>query len=361
MLKRLIESEPASIPDTVVVSLTSFGVIGESLRNQGVKVHALNLSLSGVNIPITIWRLVKLVRHYQPDIVQTWMYHADLLGGLAARLVGYKNVIWGIRMTSVSTTNKLTMLIMKVCAWLSYWLPKKIVCVAESAKRGHIKDGYDAKRMIVIANGFDFARFTATDELKITLREFCHFSENDIIIGSVGRFHPDKGQDNFIKAAAIVSRNYQTVKFLLVGRDCDANNAQLMAWLNDCDLTDRFTLLGERDDIPVCLAAMEIFCMPSRTEGFPNGLGEAMAMGLPCVATDVGDTSALVGDTAILVPPQNEQALAQGLLKVIALSAKQRNQMGQRAKTRVMGEFSIEKARARFDAVYQEVMLESKT
>jgi glycosyltransferase involved in cell wall biosynthesis len=210
--------------------------------------------------------------------------------------------------------------------------------------------------MVVIANGFEFSKLTATQEQRVALRLACHFSENDFVIGCVGRFHADKGQDNFIKAAAIVVQHYPAVKFLLVGRDCDVNNVQLIRWLNDFSLQENFVLLGERHDVPVCLAAMDVYCMPSRTEGFPNGLGEAMAMGLPCVATDVGDTAVLVGDTAILVPSQNEQALAQGLLKMIALSGKQRKQIGQRAKERVMAEFSMEKAWKQFNAIYQNML-----
>jgi glycosyltransferase involved in cell wall biosynthesis len=181
------------------------------------------------------------------------------------------------------------------------------------------------------------------------------------VIGCVGRFHTAKGQDNFVKAAAIVVQHYPRAKFLLVGADCDVNNAQLMTWLSKEGLQAHFVLLGERDDVPVCLSAMDIYCMPSRTEGFPNGLGEAMAMGLPCVATNVGDTAVLVGDTAVLVPPQNEQALAEGLLTLLALSKKQREYKGQYAKERVFSEFSIEKARARFDSVYQEIITGSQT
>lgn len=357
MLKRLIESNLASIPDTVVVSLTSFGLIGESLRKRGVKVYALNLSSAGFNLPLVVWRLVKIIRQFQPAIVQTWMYHADLLGALAARLAGNNNIVWGIRRTSLSINDSIkTVFIMRICAKLSHRIPKKIICVAEAAKKAHVADGYEASRIVVIPNGFDFSQLTATQERRSLLRLACHFLENELVIGCVGRFHEDKGHDNFIKAAAIVVKSYPMVRFLLVGRDCDVNNDQLMNWLNDVGLQDRFVLLGERDDVPVCLAAMDLFCMPSRTEGFPNGLGEAMAMGLPCVATDVGDTAVLTGDTAVLVPPKNEQALAQGILDVLTLSEKQREQMGLRAKERVMSEFSIEKAIARFDAVYQSIL-----
>ena len=356
MLKRLVESDPASMPNIAIISLTSLGDIGVSLQKQGFQVHALHLLPSGFNILTVLWRLIKLIRYLRPDIVQTWMYHADLLGGVAAYLAGYKNIAWGIRTLSLKDNSRATVLIMKICATLSRWIPKKIIFNAESARQAHIASGYLPTGMVVIPNGFNFTHLTATKEQRMTLRLACLFSENELVIGCVGRFHPDKGQDNFIKAAAIIAKHYTTVKFLLVGRGCDIKNAQLIDWLNTYDLLGRFILLGERTDIPVCLAAMDIFCMPSRTEGFPNGLGEAMAMGLPCVATEVGDTSVLTGDTAILVAPQNEQALAQGLLKVLALSGKQRQQMGLRANKRVTTEFSMEKARSRFEDLYQEII-----
>jgi len=248
---------------------------------------------------------------------------------------------------------------MKLCAVLSHWIPKKIICVAEAAKQVHIAAGYDAARIVVIPNGFNFTQITATKEQRNALRLACHFSESEIVIGCVGRFHIDKGQDNFIKAAAIVVQHYPTLKFLLVGRDCDTNNVQLMHLLKAHGLQERFVLLAERSDVPVCLAAIDIFCMPSRTEGFPIGLGEAMAMAKPCVATQVGDTVVLTGDTVVLVAPKNEQALARGLLNIIDLPEQQRKQMGLKAKERIMSEFPIEKTQAHYDALYQELILKT--
>lgn len=355
MLKHLINAGPEAIANTAVVSLTGNGVIGEALCRQGVLVHALKLSPSGINLPLVLWRLIKIIRHFKPDIVQTWMYHADLLGGVAARLAGNKQVIWNIRIASVPGSNRLTVIIMKLCAVLSHWLPQKIICAAEAARLTHIGYGYDASRMVVIANGFDFSNANVSIEQRIALRRACGFSETDPVIGCVGRFHPDKGQENFVKAAAIVAKHHPMVKFLLVGAGCTAHNARLMGWLQAHHLPDHFALLGERGDVPACLAAMDIFCMPSANEGFPNALGEAMAMGKPCVATNVGDSAALAGGTAVLVPPQNAHALAQGLLTLLALPLKQREQMGQTAKARVVSEFSIETARTRFDSVYQSV------
>ena len=360
MLRRLIESDPASISSCVVVSLTSVGKVGQQLRSRGVEIHDLGMR-SAVDAPIALWRLVRLIRRCRPRIVQTWMYHADLLGGMAARLAGNRNVVWGVRRSDISLKSlRWTTLVMKACALSSSWIPKKIVCAAEAAKKMHIAVGYDASRLVVIPNGFEFAHLRATTKQRTALRQACGFAESDVVVGCVGRFDPDKGQENFIKAASRIARSYTDVKFLLVGRDCDADNVQLGTWLSESGLQKYFVLLGERNDVPVCLAAMDIFCMPSRSEGFPNGLGEAMAMGLPCVATRVGDASILAGETAVFVPPEDEQALANGLSAVLNLSAAQRYEMGAVAKARVLNEFSIEKAAARFKAVYQEVISETE-
>lgn len=360
MLKRLIENRPGDIPNTVVVSLTSLDVIGRALRERGVKVYALNMS-SAWSAPWALWHLIRLIRREQPDIVQTWMYHADLLGGLAARLAGRRNIVWGVRRTALSFNDMAqTALVMKICAVLSHWVPRRIICVAEAARTAHIEAGYCARSMVVIPNGFDFSLLSATLEQRLSLRRASNFNDGDVVIGTVGRFHPDKGQLNFVKAASIVSQQRANVKFLMVGRGCDKDNTSLLDWLTHYGLLDRFVLLGERKDVPVCLAAMDIFCMPSRTEGFPNGLGEAMAMGLPCVATRVGDTHLLAGDTVDLVPPDDEYALAQGLMRILALSTGQREEIIDRARVRVRSEFSIETARERFDAIYRQLLSEGK-
>jgi glycosyltransferase involved in cell wall biosynthesis len=360
MLVRLLLADPEATSQYMVLVLRRAGAWGEQLRAAGVTVHELGMD-SILDMPRVFFQLKKLIRSFDPDIVQTWMYHADFLGGLAARLSGHKNIIWGIRRTSLSLSDsKSTLLIMKICAILSRWIPTKIISVAEAGKQAHIKAGYDAKRMLVIPNGFDFSNLVATPDQRRALRQACHFSDNELVIGCLGRFHPAKGQDNFVKAAAIVAKHNNKVKFLLIGQDCDTNNPKLIGWLNEHGLNERFVLLGERNDVPICLAAMDVFCMPSRTEGFPNGLGEAMAMGLLCVATEVGDTAVLAGNTAILIPAQDEHALADGLLEAINLSEGQRKQMGQYAKQRVMAEFSIEKACERFDAVYRTITSRSE-
>jgi glycosyltransferase involved in cell wall biosynthesis len=300
---------------------------------------------------------VTLIRHLKPAIVQTWLYHADLLGGVAARLAGHKKIIWGIRTTDVAKGGKrATVLVRWVCARLSYWVPHTIVCAAEAARRTHANLGYCRKRMVVIPNGFEMVRLQASATQVSALRQTFVLGPHELVIGSVGRFNPAKDQHNFVRAAGLLAARHAHLRFILVGRDCDVNNKDLAQWIADTGLADRFVLLGERSDVPVCLAAMDVFVLSSRTEGFPNVLAEAMAIGRPCVTTDVGDAAFVLGECGVIVPAEDASALAQGLNKLLSMSPRQREEVGDKARARVAQEFSMEKSAKLFADVYEGVL-----
>lgn len=355
MLKRLIESDPVQLSSAVVVSLTSLGVIGESLRARGVRVLTLGMT-SPRDFPLTLWRGYKLIRRFQPEIVQTWMYHADLLGGLAA-LFANQRVIWGIRTTDIGAGGSLgTVLVRWLCARISGWVPDAIICAAEAARQSHVAIGYDAKKMCVVPNGYNFAWLSASADERASLRKQFGISSNNIVLGSLGRFHVDKDQNNFVKAAGLLATQYPELRFLMVGRGLVWENTQLAQWVVATGFKDRFFLLGERKDVPQCLAAMDMFCLHSRTEGFPNVLAEAMAMGLPCITTDVGDAAMLLADTGVVVPSEHVDGLVQGIAKMLSLDVNERAAMGVRAKARIESDFSIACARERFEKIYQQVL-----
>ena len=302
-------------------------------------------------------RMVRLIRTMRPDIVQTWLYHADFLGGLAARLAGNRNVIWGIRTTDVDGgCARSTALVRYLCASLSRWVPHTIVCVAEAARRSHSLLGYDASRMVVVGNGFDLSAFTPGHDERAALRAHCGFTADDIVLGTLGRFNLDKDYPNFVKAAGQLASRYPRLRFLMIGKNLDADNAELLRWIDATGYAKRFVLLGERADIAICLSAMDIFCLSSRTEAFPNVVGEAMAMGLPCVATDVGDVAVLMADTGVLVPRANPDALAQGVADLMALAPAHRRQLGQQARARIGARFTMGCVRARFEHIYEGVI-----
>lgn len=357
-LYRLVASSRDERYLHTVVSLTPDGALAPRIREAGIELVTFDFRTSPLSHFLA---LLALIRKKQPDVVQTWLYHADMVGGLAARLAGIRNVVWGVRTCELTDGDaRFTTVVRLLCAGLSRHVPQTIVCVAEAARSGHARVGYDPSRMVVIPNGFDMSRLMASDEQRERLRTECGFDAEHVVIGNLGRFNASKDQHNFVRAAGILAKQYGKVRFLMVGRNVDSGNPELGQLIEATGVADRFVLLGERADVPACLAAMDIFCLSSRAEAFPNVVGEAMAMGLPSVVTDVGDAAMLVADTGLVVPKENPPALAEGLARFVAMTAGERRAMGQRARRRIQSEFALERTRERFEAIYQRLAEENR-
>ncbi len=349
MLHRLLcASSGSSDYKHIVISLTSTGQIGQKLIARGFQVYECNM-YSIWKMPVALLRLRKLLLQLQPDIVQTWMYHADFVGGIVARICGFKNIIWGVRSTQVPINSRLTGLLVKANALISSHVPKKIVCVANAALESHRKFGYNAERMLVIANGIDLDEFFGSLKPLHLLKTS---TTSPLIIGCVGRFHADKGQDLLLQSLAQVMLQQPDLRLMLIGRGCDASNTELGALLDSLNLNHAVNLLGERQDIATLLQSMDIYCMPSRSEGFPNGLVEAMACGLPCVATDVGDAAVLGEGIVQFVAPSSVDELTKGLQLLLDKSPAERLRLGQQAALRIKEHYSIENVRSQFEALY---------
>ncbi|MCH4873234.1 glycosyltransferase family 4 protein [Pseudomonas sp. TMW22091] len=358
MLYRLCSALSSGSDDEhMVISLTSLGEVGSLLQARGITV--VPLGMSGVTSALHgLIKLVRELKHAKPDIVQTWMYHADLLGGVAARLVGVRKIIWGIRTTDINKGGgKLTILVRKICSWLSASVPTVIICAAQASRKAHSAIGYASNRMIVVPNGFDMGALVASEQDRQALRMAYGVEHNELLIGSLGRFHQVKDHSTFIHAAGILAKKFTHVKFLLVGRDVDINNLQLMSNIKSTGYEERFILLGQRQDVAICLKAMDVFCLHSYTEGFPNVLGEAMSMGLPCVTTDVGDAAFLIGDNGLVVPPQAPVELSTALAHLIELSPEERREIGQGAYQRIVDNFTMKCAELRFKEIYDALNL----
>jgi len=356
-LQRLVD--PASDfheYEHVVVSLTTPGRLGPAMQSRGVRVLALGMrdfrhALS------TLWKLRQAIRAEHPDIVQCWMYHADLMGGVAARLAGQSRIVWGIRTTDiVSGSSRMTAVVRRICAALSRVIPRIIVCAAEAARRTHVAEGYDSARMVVIPNGYDTTQPLAVDDQARQLRAQHAIGPDAVVIGCVARFNVYKDLRTFVRATGVVAASRDDVRVIMVGLGLERANQELMAWINETESPGRFILLGERDDVPSCLASMDIFCLSSRSEGMPNAVAEAMAMGVPCVATDVGDTAILVGDTGLIVPRENPAALASALSAMAGMPSAARRELGMRARQRIETDYSVGRMRERYDEVYDQVM-----
>jgi len=338
-----------------VVSLTTTGPIGDKIAKLGIEVAALGMSRR-LPTPLSIWKLSSLIRRIQPALVQSWMYHSDLVAGLASSMAGRVPIVWGIRHNELGSTAKTrTLWTARVCAVLSHSIPARIVCCSAAARTTHEQIGYAREKMVVIPNGFDLGVFGPNSVAYSGLREELGLGPDALIVGLVARYHPEKDHRTFVEAAAKVRFSPERVHFVLCGLGASEDNEELVRLIADRGLTNRFHLLGLQDRMPWVTAAFDVASSSSRTEGFPNVLGEAMAAGVPCVATDVGDSAYLIGETGVTVPPGNAAAFADALDRLLALAPEDRRRLGQAARRRVSEQFDLGVIAKRFTDLQAEV------
>jgi len=346
--------------ETRVVSLLPIGKVGQQLQAAGIEVDSLNLTRSWKSVPQALHGFAAQIRDWQPDVVQTWMYHADLLGGIAARLASSAPVVWSVHHASLDrrTDSRNTRMSASLCSRLSRYVPSRIAVVSESARQVHALAGYDPRKLTVIRNGFDVSAFRPDPAARKQIRAELNLLDSDRLVGLVGRFHPHKDHGTFVRAAALVRQCDSNVHFVCAGNGADWNNPQLSAWLDAESMRDRFHLLGLRNDVPRLMAALDLSVCCSRTEAFPSVVGEAMACEVPCIVTDVGDCRAIVGDAGITVPTGNSAALADAVIRTLSLPAVMRSQWGRAARHRVIENYTIEETIRGYTQVWRDVVAE---
>jgi glycosyltransferase involved in cell wall biosynthesis len=339
--------------DVHVISLMDDGIHGDSVRKYGVTLHCLN-SLRVVGAPFVFFRLRKLIRDLQPDVIQAWMYHANLAVNISCGLMRHKSrVAWNIRhsLSDLSHEKLLTRLVILGNRLFSK-APAKIVYNSQVSKIQHEQVGYSEEHSLVIPNGIDLERFSSSEEVRTRMRSELGISKDSIVVGHAARFHPMKDHHGFLTAAVQVAENYSNVCFILCGIDVSIDNPTLVEMIPE-ELRCRFLLLGARDDIPALMNAFDIFCLSSAWgEAWPNVLGEAMAMGIPCVSTDVGDSKAIVEDTGIVVPASDVSALIQALEKIVTLPEHELNALGGRARARIHDNFTMDRISKEYIKLY---------
>ncbi|MBV7483641.1 glycosyltransferase [Bordetella sp. BOR01] len=342
-----------------VVSLTDEGVYGARLRAAGVTVHALGMPRGRLTLDGFLG-LRRLLAQDRPDAVQTWMYHADLIGGLAARLAGVRALAWGIRNSGahLERSSRSARLVLQLCALLSGRVPAAIVCAARDAAVRHEQYGYRADRLVVIANGYDLSRYQPDPPAGQRMRQLWQVADGTPLVGCVARWDPLKDHANLLGAVASLVRSGRDrgLQCVLVGRGMSPGNADLAALIDSHGLRGRILLAGPSDDVPAVMNALDLHVLSSCAEGFPNVVAEAMACGTPCVVTDVGDAAHIVGATAPVVPPEQSQALAQGMAAALDdIAARGREAVGAPGRARVLAEFDLARMVASYEAVWRRI------
>jgi glycosyltransferase involved in cell wall biosynthesis len=272
--------------------------------------------------------------------------HGYMDGNLPALLVGRatgRPVAWGIRRSNgdPSGADARSLAMQRWMVRLSRFADL-IIFNSQAGLETHRALGMGAPRMTVIPNGFDTNRFAPDPVLRREQRAAWGAPEGVPLIGLVGRLNPVKGHATFLKAAARLAETHPTARFVCVGGGSASYTAEMKQLATDLGLQDRVLWAGATEHMAAAYNALDLLALASLEEGFPNVLGEAMACGIPCVATRVGDAEVLIGPTGRTVPPGDAVALAQALVELLDESAEARAHRGVRCRERVVQSYRTE-------------------
>jgi glycosyltransferase involved in cell wall biosynthesis len=352
-LVNLVRQLPQPQFQNQVVSLTKPGVFAEELNAAGIPLVNLDMR-RGVPSISGLGRLVRHLRNTKPTILQTWLYHADLLGTVACNFTPGLRLLWNVRcsdMVNAPGSNRLRH-IMRLLRHQSR-RPDAIVVNSSSGKRFHEEFGYKPRRWVEIVNGVDTTRFRPRPEAKSELRARFGIDSNAYVIGLVARYHPMKDHETFLRAAAAFTLSHPSARFVLCGKECDSENKHLMRVIAETGLSDRVVLLGIQRDIEMVYPCLDVLTLTSRYgEGSPNVLIEGMACGIPCVSTDAGDSRQTIGASGIVVANGDRDALvaawkatADGNAGVLASDAR----------ARAIDKYRLDRICLEYETLYREI------
>ena len=328
----------------IVISLKGPEKYYSLLKKLGIKVYCINIKFYSIH---KFFSLIRLLRNLKPDILQTWLVHSDFIGGIAARIAGIKNIVWNVRYSNFQfgKAKLTTIFIIKILARLSFIIPKLIIVVSKKAKKIYEAEGYKKEILKFIPNGYDLSILKVSKLNKINFRKKIKLKKKLPLIGNVARYDPKKDHLNLLKALSIIRSKNINFFCVLVGSNIDKKNVNLISEIRRLQLSKNVKLLGQNNNIFEVMNGLDVYIQSSSYgEGFPNVVAESMACGTPCVVTDVGDASLIVGKNGWVVPPNNAFKLAASIEKSLyEVGTKRWNKRSNQARLRIKENFSIDK------------------
>ena len=340
----------------IVISLKDKGKYFSLLNKLGIEVYCLNMNFFSI---YKLFFLIKKINILKPNIVQTWLVHADFLGGIAARLAGIKNIVWNVRYSNIEIKkSKLsTILIIRILSRLSYIIPLSIIIVSKRAKKIYEKKGYDKKKLKFIPNGYNLSTFKISKVKKNDFYKKINLKKKIPLIGCVARYDPQKDHLNLLNALSIIRSKNLNFFCIFVGSNINQDNIDLVSKIKKLNLTSYVKLLGRNDNIPQLMNGLDLHVLSSSYgEGFPNVIAEAMACGTPCITTDVGDAAFIVGKIGWVVPPKNPIKLSKAIEKALyEIGGIKWDKRCIKARLKIKEKFSINKMLKSYNKVWVKV------
>jgi glycosyltransferase involved in cell wall biosynthesis len=355
MLLRLLAASDRNRFTPSVISLMPEGPVAARLAELPVPVHSLGMAQGRPNLA-GLRELARRAHALAPDLIQGWMYHGNLAGTAAWWWQGRSpRLVWSVHhsLTGLAEEKPLTRWLISLSARLSR-LPQAIVYCSHASARQHEALGFAAGRSLVIPNGIDTALFRPDAAARARLLAIAGIPADRPLVGVVARYHPMKDHANLLQAAGQLRARGIDLQLVLLGRGLDDANEELRQTARACGVLDRLTLFGERSDVPELVPGLDVLVSPSAWgEAFPLAVGEAMASGVPCIVTDIGDCAWLVGDAGAVVPPRDPAAVASALGALLQAAPTVRRDLGARGRGRVEANFALPRIVQRYQELYR--------
>lgn len=339
-----------------VVSLADLGHYGRMLGQLGISVEAFDMLNAG-GLAMAPFKIRNLVRRLQPDIVQGWMPHGNMVATAAAAMAGRRvGLAWNVRQSlydlrAEKRTTQWVIRGLKSCSRR----PDAIIYNSYQARQHHEALGFSPLRGVVIPNGFDTGQWRPDPNRRAALRAELGLGDDVPLAGFVGRFHDLKDVPTFMAASALAMETDPRLHAVMIGEGLNRDNKALEPLFADLPPL-RFHALGPRDNIEALLPGMDFFCLSSVSEAFPNVVGEAMASGLPCIATDVGDCAKLIDGHGWIIPRSDPPRMAEAMVEAARMDVARRQEIGKAARDRMTASYSLATTVDAYNQLYDSMM-----
>lgn len=339
--------------DVTVVTFYDRGALRDEISAHDVRVLCLDKTGRWDVVGFT-WRLMQTVRRVHPDILHGYMPVANVFALLSGKTVAPVTIVFGVRTSNMNLDryDTVTRWSYRIERYLARWAN---LIIANSNAGATIYRALRSKPSVgVIPNGVDTGRFCVMPSTVSNLRQELTINQNDRVVGLVARLDPMKDIKTFLNAAAILVRDKPNLQFLIVGDGPAVYKQQLFDHAASLGLTNRVAWRTHQNDMTAIYNLCDVTALSSAFgEGFPNVVAEAMACGVRCVVTDVGDAASIVGETGLVVPPRQPEAMAAAIHKLLD-SAVTANLPDPRA--RVLAEYNVDAMVERTEAALETLL-----
>ncbi len=333
-----------------IICLNSGGYLKNEIKKLKIKVYFLSLDKKFFKGIFKCFLILNSFNNKKDIVIQTWLPHADLIGGLIGRICGYKKIIWNIRISNF-TKNSFkfrTLLIVIINSLFSYFIPKKIISCSLAGINTHLKFGYKKKKFILIHNGFE--------KVKIKNRSF-EFTK-EFTVGIFSRYHEVKNHEYLFQSLNILKKKYN-FKLLLLGPNINRKNKILLKDIKNNNLTEEVIFINKKGifDINKYFSYIDLYVLCSRTEGFPNILGEAILNGVHVLSTDVGDAKLMLPNKKNIIPKDEKIKFSKKIENIIKIYEfkKKRNSLEKKNSLKFYKRFSLDKMISRYEKIWKQV------